>query len=281
MHKPVPKAMTENYTLLKVSPEPGLLVVEINNPPLNQMNPTMVEELTRLLQEAAESKEVRVIIFKSADPDIFISFYDVSELAKLPDVVPERPRELNDFQQVLMNFQELPIITLAQIEGVIGGGGSEFVQALDMRFGAIGKMTVSQMETLVGIIPGAGGTQRLPRLMGKARALEFMLSFKGFGAELAEKYGFLNRALPADEIGEFVRQLAQYIVGLPAQTLGHLKQAVNLAETLPLEEGMLEEAYRFAQLSASPEAKMRMQIALERGVRTREAILAIASNREG
>ena len=147
----------------------------------------------------------------------------------------------------------------------------EFVLALDMRFGAIDKAILAQPEVLVGIIPGGGGTQRLPRLIGQARALEVILSGNDISAELAEKYGYINRAFPASELTVFVNALAYRIASLPSATIALAKQAVLIAEQLPIIEGLLEETYLFGQSCALPEAKERMNRYLQLNGQSRES----------
>src|SRR5205807_4476462 len=136
--------------------------------------------------------------------------------------------------------------------------GSEFLLSLDMRFGAIGRAILSQPEVAIGIIPGGSGTQRLPRLVGRSRALEIVLGCEDFPAELAERYGYLNRALPAAELGPFVERLARRLASFPAEAIALAKASVNAAE-LPTVEGLLEEAHYFNQSMATRAAQERMQ----------------------
>lgn len=275
--------MYDNFNLLKLKIDRGVIFATIFNPPTNLLTPKLIEEFMRLMGEVAQDNEIKVIVFKSGDPDFFIAHFDVNELTTPPDAKPPKPdevppksNELRGDHQMFLYFRSLPKITIAQIEGIIGGGGSEFAQSLDMRFGALGKMTVSQMEATVGIIPGGGGTQYLPRLMGSPRALEFMLSGRGYDAEIAERYGYLNRALPANKINGFVENLAYTIASFPLETIGLIKQAVRAAETLSLKEGLIEETYLFGKSLALPEAQSRMKLALEAGIQSRESELGIA-----
>jgi len=164
----------------------------------------------------------------------------------------------------------MPKVSIAKIEGICRGGGSEFVLALDMRFGVIGKTILAQPEVAVGIIPGGGGTQRIPRLMGQARAMEVILSGMNISAELAEKYGYLNRAFLPDEITDYVETLAYTIASHPAETLALAKKSIQNATELPIVDGLIEEYYLFQKSTALPVAKARMKEFMETGGQTRE-----------
>src|SRR5207244_12298308 len=138
-------------------------------------------------------------------------------------------------------WRTLPQVTIAQREGRARGGGSEFVVCVDLRFGAIGRASLGQPEVAVGILPGGGGTQRLPRLMGRSRALEVVLGCDDYDTELAERYGWINRALPPADIGPFVDRLARRIAAFPPQAVRLAKRAVEAAGC-PLEGGPPEGA---------------------------------------
>ena len=265
----------DKYKTFKVKIQRGIARVSFDNPPVNLITATMVEELHNFTHEVAADDNVKVIVFDSADPEIFLSHYDVGELNEFPDAPEQKSAALNPFVEVQENLRNLPKATIAIIEGICRGGGSEFVLALDMRFGAIGKCRLGQSEVMVGIIPGGGGTQRLPRLMGRSRALEVVLGGKDFNAEMAEKYGYINRALPPKELRKFVNNLAVRIAAVPLKTIAIAKQSVLNAFSLPLVEGLLEESFLFAQAAALPESKKRMNMYLKldgqtRGVETRK-----------
>jgi len=138
-----------------------------------------------------------------------------------------------------------------------------------MRFGAIGKAILSQPEVGLGILPGGSGTQRLPKLVGRGRALEIILGCEDFPAELAERYGYINRALPPEELTPFVERLAYRIASFPAEAIALAKASVNSAE-LPTFEGLLEEAHYFNQTLAVPASRKRMSKFMAIGGQTRE-----------
>ncbi|GAI80808.1 unnamed protein product [marine sediment metagenome] len=169
----------------------------------------------------------------------------------------------------------MPKISIAKIEGRVRGGGSEFCLSLDMRFGALGKAILGQIEVPLGIIPGGGGTQRLPRLVGRARAMEIVVGGMDYPAEIAEKYGYINRALPPEELTPFVEELAYRIASYPAETIALAKKAVLLALEKPIVEGLIEETHLFNLSCASAVAKERMSLFLQTGGQTREGELDI------
>lgn len=260
----------EKYKLLKIRVRRGVAFATIDNPPINLISTELVTELAMFAQEVAKDDKVRVIVFDSADPDFFLAHYDVGELNQLPDEAPPKATELHDYNKIIEAFRTMPKVSIAKIEGIARGGGSEFVLGLDMRFGVIGKTIVGQPEVLVGIIPGGGGTQRLPRLIGRSRALEVVLSGSDLDAELAERYGYINRAFPLKEFDPFVKALAFRIASLPAETIAIAKKAVLTAEELPIIEGLLEETYLFNQAVALPSSKQRMSLLLKMDGQSRE-----------
>jgi len=259
------------FKLLKIRIDQGVAFVTIDNPPINLLNMALLGELSRLQRKIANDDDVRVIVFDSADPDFFIAHFDVSVLAILPDEAPPKSDQLTGMHPVCEAYRTmLNVVSIAKIEGIARGGGSEFVLSLDMRFGAIGKAILGQPEIVVGIIPGGGGTQRLPRLMGRSRAMEAVLGGSDYSAELAERYGYINRALPQDELTPFVEDLAYRIASFPAESIAIAKRAVLTALEQPLIEGLKEEAYLFNQACALPAAKERMNWFLQRDGQTRE-----------
>jgi enoyl-CoA hydratase/carnithine racemase len=167
-------------------------------------------------------------------------------------------------------------VTLAQIEGRVGGGGSELSMNFDMRFGVKGKTIVNQMEVPLGILPGGSGTQILPRLIGRNRAMEVIMGGIDMHAEEAERWGYLNRALGAGEIGPFVDKLARRIASFPVEAVRLAKEAIN-ASTRPLDEGLREESYLFQQLTRTESGRRNMARFLELGGQTRDVEMRIGA----
>jgi enoyl-CoA hydratase/carnithine racemase len=167
------------------------------------------------------------------------------------------------------------LVTIAQVEGRVRGAGSEFVLACDMCFAARESAIFGQPEAGFGLIPGAGGIQHLARLMGRARALEAILSGDDYDADLAERYGWINRALPAASVGEFVRSLAHRIAKFPAAGLVTVKERVNSIALAQADE-FRRDSDLFLERARSPEAESRMKVAVPRGFQTRDGELDLA-----
>ena len=214
----------------------------------------------------------RVVVFRSADPEFFIAHADLGLIKALPRDPRPDPTELDFFPGLVERWRTLPQVTIAQIEGRARGGGSELALSLDMRFAALGRAVLGQPEVAIGIIPGGGGTQRLGRLLGRGRALEAVLGCDDFDAATAERYGWVNRALPADEIGPFVDRLARRIASFPALAVRSAKEAVDAAMPPPL-EGLLAEARAWNTVLTDPDLDARFDAALAAGAQTREGEL--------
>lgn len=265
----------DGYECLKFRIERGVAFVTIDHPPINLFDAALMGELARVGPELEVDDEVRVVVFDSANPEFFIAHADVTLIQRLPTDPQPKSEELGFFHAMMERFRTMPKATIAKIEGRTRGGGSEFVLSLDMRFGALGRAILSQPEVGLGIIPGGSGTQRLPRLMGRSRALEIILGCEDFSAELAERYGYINRALPADELGPFVERLAYRIASFPADAVRLAKASVQAA-ALPINEGLLEEAHLFNQSLETDDAQQRMANFMKLGGQTREAELDLA-----
>ena len=266
----------DGYDCLEVRVDRGVAFVTIDHPPINLFDLALMQDMGRLGAAVEADEAVRVIVFQSADPDFFIAHADVNLILQLPSEVPPKATAPSPFHQIVDRFRTMPKVTIAKIEGRARGGGSEFVLSLDMRFAAIGRAILGQPEVAVGIIPGGSGTQRLPRLMGRGRALEVILGCEDFDAELAERYGYVNRALPASELAPFFDALAYRIASFPAEAIALAKAAVNAAE-LPTIDGLIEEAHYFNQAVATPAARERMARFLEAGGQTREVELQLGA----
>ena len=260
-------AAYDGYECLAVRVDRGVALVTIDHPPINLLDLGLIQELARIGIELAADPDVRVVVFDSANPDFFIAHADVHLIQALPREVPPKATSLGPFHAMVDRFRTMPKATIARIEGRARGGGSEFVLSLDMRFGAIGRAVLAQPEVALGIIPGGSGTQRLPRLVGRGRALEIILGCADMPAELAERYGYLDRALPPEELGPFVERLARRIASFPPEAIALAKAAVDAAE-LPTLEGLLEEAHLFHRAIATAAAQRRMARFLEVGGQT-------------
>jgi enoyl-CoA hydratase/carnithine racemase len=262
-----------NYQSLAIRRERGVAFVTINHPPMNLLDVPLVKELSTFLDEAQSDDAVRVIVFESADPEYFLAHYEVQQVLTRAVQPGKAGTITSSFQQFVERYRTSPKVTIARIEGRVRGGGSEFVLGLDMRFAAKERAIFGQPEVSLGVIPGGGATQRLPRLLGRARALEIILGSQDFDAEQAERYGWVNRALPSAEMGSFVEQLAFRIASFSPDALRLAKQAVD-AGARPFEEGLRKEGNLYDQALATPEGKRRMQQFLARGGQTRSGELS-------
>lgn len=262
-----------NLETLNLRNEGAALFAEISAPPMNLLGPELVRDLVSVIIQAEADEACQVIVFSSADPDYFISHVDVT---RFQEYRAEAAR-LTGEPSIALLFRHLSasrLVSIAQIEGRVRGAGSEFALACDMRFAARESAIFGQFEPAFGQLPGGGAAQHLVRLMGRARALEVMLSAEDFDAELAERYGWINRALPAVTIGEFVRSLAQRIANFPAPGHATVKDRVNAIALAP-EQDFRRDSDLFADALARPEVQSRLRAATQRGFQTRDAELTL------
>ena len=263
-----------DFETLNVRKEGAILFVIIAAPPMNLLGPELVRDLVYLIQLAEADQSVQVLVFKSADPDYFISHVDVTRIKENRE---EAAKLVGDpsIGQLLRHLSASRLVTIAQIEGRVRGVGSEFALACDMRFAARESAIFGQFEPAFGVIPGAGAAQHLARLLGRARALEVMLSAEDYDADLAERYGWINRALPASALGDFVSSLAHRIARFPAAGHVMVKERVNAIGLPPVEE-IRRDSDLFIEGVRSSEYQDRMRTAMERGFQTRDAEMALA-----
>jgi enoyl-CoA hydratase/carnithine racemase len=258
----------DGYECLRVRVDGGVAWVTIDHPPINLFDLPLIQDMLRVGEALAADPKVRVVVFDSADPDFFIAHADVGLIQMLPETAPPKPAKLGFFHEMVERMRTMPKATIAKIEGIARGGGSEFVLSCDMRFGALGKCILAQPEVALGIIPGGSGTQRLPGLVGRGRALEIILGCDDIPADLAERWGYLNRALSAGELGPFVERLAHRIASFPPDAIALAKQAVNAAAPHTV-DGLLEEAHCFNLSVATTSARERMAAFMASGGQTR------------
>jgi enoyl-CoA hydratase/carnithine racemase len=262
------------FATLNTRKQEGVLFAEIAAPPMNLLGPELVRDLVSLIRQAEADNALKVLVFKSADPDYFISHVDVTKIKEYR----QEAAKLTGEASIALLFRHLSasrLVTIAQIEGRVRAAGSEFVLACDMRFAARESAIFCQPEPAFGLIPGAGGAQHLVRLMGRSRALEVMLSAQDYDAELAERYGWINRALPATALNDFVKSLAHRIAKFPAAGLVAVKDRVNAIALAPVED-FRRDSDLFGEGSSTPEAQHRFGAALKRGFQTREAEMDLA-----
>jgi enoyl-CoA hydratase/carnithine racemase len=262
------------FETLTVHKEGGVLFVEIKSPPMNLLGPELIRDLVSLIQQAEADESAHVIVFKSGDSDYFISHVDVTRIKENREAAAKLTGDAS-IGLMLRHLSSSRLISIAQIEGRVRGVGSEFVLACDMRFAARETAIFGQFEPSFGVIPGAGGAQHLARLMGRGRALEVMLSAGDYDADLAERYGWINRALPAGELSDFVKSLAHRIATFPALAHAVVKERVNVI-CLPSVEDIRRDSDLFLEGTRTNEFQQLTASALRIGFQSREAEMNLA-----
>lgn len=248
-----------------------MLDVAINAAPMNMLGPELVRDLVSLIQRAEADEELRVLVFRSVDKEYFISHVDVTKV----QAYRAGAAKLTGEASIALLFRHISasrLVTIAQVEGRARGAGSELVLACDMALAARESAIFGQFEQAFGVIPGGGAIQHLARVMGRNQALEVVLSAADFDADLAERYGRINRALPARDLDALVRALAQRIAGFPAAAAIAAKGRVN-AITLASADDFRRDSDLFGEGVCEPVAQGRIKSALARGFQTRTAEL--------
>ncbi len=266
----------DNHELIQTELADGVLVATVSAPPINVMTGELFIELSKLSMEIEMDDATRVLVLRSADPDFFIAHFDVEAILGFPVKDPaERNSEENAFHAMCERFRTGSTVTIAEIDGRVGGGGAELSASFDMRFGGIETFALCQMEVPLGILPGGTGTQRLPRLVGPGRAMEIVLGGIDLDGPTAEQWGWLNRALPSSDLGDHVDRLAGRIAGFPQTAVQMAKQSVLNVGSLPLAEGLAEESYLFQTTLRDPAAQSAMRTFMANGGQTRDGELSM------
>lgn len=258
------------FEKLRVTHHARVATVTIDNPPVNVLDVALMTELRLLLATLRDDPATKVIVFKSADPDFFIAHVDmtlIDEPHAFDDLVKDVPAGLNPFQAMGEALRAQPQVTIVKLAGLARGGGAEFVAAADMVFAARGSAGLAQCEALMGITPGGGATQYLGSRTTRGRALEIILGADLIDADTAERYGWINRALPADALDAFVTRLADNIAALPDGVIEAAKTAVPPVD---LREGFVREHDAWAGLFARPAAEKLIRGGLAAGAQTRD-----------
>jgi len=246
-----------NYEFLKVARDGPVAVCTILNPPQNFMNGRMVQEFLQLADKVEADDAVRVLVLTGGVDGIFITHYDVSELAavsgQLQQLESFRPEELHATHQAFNRFQSLPKPVIAAINGIATGGGCELALACDFRFMARAGF-IGLFEVLVGILPGAGGTQRMARLLGTAKALEMILLSKLVTADEAEAIGLIHKAFDPQDLMPGVMAFARALAERPPVSVAQVKKCIHEGVQLPLLQGLKLEQDCFWETMRSPDA---------------------------
>jgi enoyl-CoA hydratase/carnithine racemase len=207
--------------------------VVMSNPPLNLMGPQFVLQFRDVMDAIEREESLRVVVFESAVEGFFLNHSDFD--AKLEDLtgIPQGPTGLESWPDILTRLPRAPVVSIALIRGRATGNGSELALACDMSFASREKALLSQWEVGVGMVAGGGPMARLPRLIGRGRAMEVLLGSDDITGELAAEYGYVNRAFPDAQLDAFVDALATRISGFDKWAIANTKRLVNAASLAP------------------------------------------------
>jgi enoyl-CoA hydratase/carnithine racemase len=250
---------------------PSLWNATFDNPPINLIDTDTIVELQALLTELEADADVKVIVFRSADPDFFLAHWDVLADRTRTAAMPSGPTGLHPWLDVLVRIARAPVVSIAEIRGRARGAGSEFALACDMRFASLERAILGQFEVGVGAVPGGNPMVRLAGLMGRGRAMEVVLGADDFSGALAERYGYVNRALPDSELADFVDSLARRLAGFEKHAIVHAKALLDLA-SLPPDAVFPPALAAFLQSIARPGAQARIGRLLSRGLQQRTPV---------
>jgi len=254
--------MTKQILLTRRSP--AYWRVTFNHPPLNIFGPDAIPQLNEIITALETDAHVKVVVFDSAIQGFFLTHYDF--LAKLEDTtsLPPGPTGLQPLPDMLVRLSRAPVASIASIRGRATGVGSELALACDMRFASREKAILSQWEVGAGLVPGGGPMARLPRLMGRGRALEVLLGADDIPGDLAELYGYVNRSLPDADLDAFVESLATRIASFDKRAISETKRFADVASLPPDFEIAPEWDVCFASIMR-PAAQERIKKLMERG----------------
>ncbi|WP_220093759.1 enoyl-CoA hydratase/isomerase family protein [Gryllotalpicola protaetiae] len=225
-------------------------------PPINLIGPQMVREMRALLEDLEKDRYVAVVVFETANPDFFLAHWDIAADPALVGDLPPGPTGYHPWVDILIRLSRLPAVTVSSIRGRARGAGSEFVLATDIRFASREKAILGQFEIGTGAVPGGGPSSRLPRLVGRGRALEILVTGGDFDGEIAERYGYVNRSLPDEELDGFVNEFAERVSKFDVRALHEVKQFVN-AVSLPPDDEFPAQMDAFWRSVSRPETQAR------------------------
>ncbi len=257
--------MVESAAPLRVTEvTPAYWRITFDYPPFNVADGTMFEALQGLLARMDADSMLRVVVFESANRDFYLSHFDLT--GKLGNVMTAvGPSGLPILEDTFVRLTKSPVVSVAKVRGCVRGACSEFVLACDMRFASRENTRLGQPEVGVGLHPGGGGTERLPHLVGRGRALEIILGANDFDGDSAERYGYVNRALPDAELDAFVDTLARRIASFDRRALSAAKTLVNNV-SLPSADRLLDGLTSFQAALMWTETQRRIEALLKRGL---------------
>jgi enoyl-CoA hydratase/carnithine racemase len=250
---------------------PAYWRVTIDNPPYNIFGPDSIPQLEAVITRIEQDPDVRVVVFDSAVPGFFLTHYDFVPPLEATTSLPNGPTGLPPLPDMLVRLSRAPVVSISSIRGRATGVGSELALASDMRFASREKAVLSQWEIGAALVPGGGPMSRLPRLMGRGRALEILLSGNDIGGELAERYGYVNRSFPDGELDGFVDTLARRIATFDKQSIGDIKRLVNAA-SLPSDAEIGAEWEGFIRSVGRPAAQQRIKQLMQAGLQEKRDV---------
>ncbi len=257
---------------LIVEKDSGIWTVRFHNPPHHYMDQHTATALDAFLDDVEASDEVRVVILTGSEPGLFIRHYDVDELLQLAKALAEQRAEFSldnpspeaDVHRCYRRMEELPVPIIAAINGSAMGGGFEMALASDIRLVQDGEFDLGLPEVNIGILPGAGGTQRLPRIIGQGRALQMMLLGQTISPQQAVDYGIALECVAGD-VQQRAREIASHLAALPPKALAHIKQLVRTSADYSLHDGLARERTLFMDLMVSEDGIERMENMVDGG----------------
>lgn len=245
-------------------PTPSYWRVTFDLPPLNIFGPDNIPQLEKVIEAIESDDDLKVVVFDSAVDGFFLTHYDFLAKLEASTSIPRGPTGLQALPDMLVRLSRAPVVSIASIRGRATGVGSELALASDMRFASREKAILSQWEVGAGLVPGGGPVARLPRLMGRGRALEVLLAADDIGGELAERYGYVNRSLPDAELDGFVDALAVRISTFDKQAIAETKHLVDIA-SLPADSEIAPEWEAFMASLQRPAAQTRIKKLMQQG----------------
>src|SRR5256886_4671709 len=257
-------AATNPAPIEVIEESPGYWRVVFDYPPFNVVDADVFRALQDLIVRMDNSQSLRVVVFESAIPDFYLAHFDLTgKVGNITTAVGASG--LTILLDTFVRLTKAPVVSLARIRGCVRGVSSEFDLACDMRFASRENTRLGQPEVGVGVHPGGGGTERLPSLVGRGRALEIILGASDFDGDTAERYGYVNRALPDAELDGFVDALARRIASFDRRAIAAAKNLINQV-SLPSADRLLDALNSFQIALTWPEAQQRIQALLERGL---------------
>ncbi|MCU1654244.1 MAG: hypothetical protein JWQ60_5393 [Pseudonocardia sp.] len=265
--------MSRTYGQLRIDKtSPRRWNVTFDHPPMNLIDPDTIRELLALVGDMEVDPEVRAVVFDSADPDFFLAHYDVARDPTETTAMPaDGPTGMHPWLEVLARLSSAPTVSVAKVRGRARGAGSEFLVSCDMRFASRERAVLSQPEVGLALVPGGAPMHRIPLLVGRGRALEILLTSQDYDGELAERYGYVNRALPDTELDGFVDHIADRLASFDktalAQTKHHVDEVSLTDQTL-----MPATLDNFWASAAREGAQRRIATALKHGLQDRTEV---------